>query len=420
MKIEVLRELGDCPRTLHLLTRLWAESSPREPRSPVNLALAIDRSSSMRGPRMAQALLAARELLSRLGPKDRLSIVTFDAAPQILCPPTPVTDENRSELGARLDDLDTGVGTNLAAGIRAGADLIRSSFVRGAIPRLVLLTDGQPSVGITDASKLWTLAEIECERGVSITAMGLGEGFDDELMAEIAKRGGGAYYYLAAAADIPAAFGRELDGVFAIAARKTQLKLLPHDDFESVELLHRLPCRSLDDGILVDVGDVAADAPRQLLFKLTRCPDATGKHAATITTTHRTPSGEAGDPHIVGVDLPSAEATRERNAVVDERLRLRVASAVDAAWARRSSGRSGTALLTLREVRAEVAGEQSRRDQDSPFLSELLEDLEAAEHAIANSAAERERVRRTLREKSQVSMLGRPVFQSLSRDDDDH
>jgi Ca-activated chloride channel family protein len=398
-----------------VLLRLSAEGERQDERPPVNLALVIDRSSSMRGPRISQALRAAADLLARLLPHDRLSIVTFDAAPQILCPPTSVTEDNRDGLLRLLSGLQTGVGTNLAAGIRAGSDLIRSSFVRGAIPRLLLLTDGQPSIGITDSAQLCAIVEQERERGVTTTTMGLGEGFDDELLAELARRGRGGYYYLATPADISAAFGHELDGVFAIAARQTEVKLLPHADIESVELLHRLPCRSLEDGLIIEVGDVAADAPRQVLFKLTRNADADGENGGTVTVTHKDREGTAGDPHIAGIELKNEGADE----VVAERLRLRVASVVDTAWARRAGGHSGQALLALREVRTEVEKACEARAAPQAALDELLEDLNSAEKAIAEGASERERVRRGMREKSQVTLLGKSVLHRLSPRDED-
>src|SRR5690606_33563962 len=97
--------------------------------------------------------------------------------------PAHLTDEAKRALLTALAEIRTGVGTNLAAGIKKGSEAIRSGFVRGAVSRLVLLTDGQPSVGITDSTRLATLGEKEAARGVTITTMGLGEGFDDELLS---------------------------------------------------------------------------------------------------------------------------------------------------------------------------------------------------------------------------------------------
>ena len=241
MRVELLTDVADAGATVYLLVRIEAESASASERTPVNLSLVIDRSSSMRGPRISHALEAASQVVQKLDSRDRLSVVTFDAAARVAFGPANLTDDAKKRLLKALQSIRTGVGTNLSAGIKKGSEALRSGYVRGALTRLVVLTDGQPSVGITDPSRLAGIAEREANRGVTITTMGLGEGFDDELLTELATRGRGGFHYLAGAADIPGAFGRELAGVFAIAATNTELKLRPAVDTQSVDVMHRLP-----------------------------------------------------------------------------------------------------------------------------------------------------------------------------------
>lgn len=418
MRIELLSDVAQDGAVVYLLARLEAAASPERDRPPVNLALAIDRSSSMRGPRLRQAIRAAAELLSRLEPTDRLTIVGFDSSARTLFGPENMTPEAAASARRALAELDSGVGTNLAAAIRKGGEAITSGFVRGAVARLILLTDGQPSVGVTDASRLCRLVEKESERGVVTTTMGIGEGFEDELLAEMASRGRGGFHYLASPGDIPAAFGRELDGVFAIAATETQVKVLPHADVLSVDLLHRLPSRVLDDGLQIDVGEVAAGAPRQLLLKLVRNPLSGTRNLGTVMVTHKGPGGEAGDALLVGAELPPQVISDHARQVQDERLRLAVAAAVDAAWARRASGDSPQALETLARIRTRVLEAQKKREASPEVTDALLADMSAAAEAVQKSAAERDRLRRGMREQSHVTLLGRSVVSKLPREDD--
>src|SRR5262249_11348791 len=157
-----------------------AAPAPTPMRRPVNMVLVIDRSSSMRGPRLAQAVLAVRRVLERLDVRDRLGVVTFDAAVRVLLPPGPVTDEARRGLSSELETLDTGAGTNLAAGWKKGCELAAAGFVRDALVRVVLLTDGLPSIGVRSTEKLGGFAAAEAARGVTTTTMGIGEQFDDQ------------------------------------------------------------------------------------------------------------------------------------------------------------------------------------------------------------------------------------------------
>lgn len=418
MHVEVMTDVAAGGSTVHILVRLTAAAAASSERPPVNLALAIDRSSSMRGPRLAQALRAANQLVDKLEPRDRLTIVTFDASARVVFGPAPVTDEARRDLHAALADVTTGAGTNLAAGIKKGSEALRAVYLREGLSRLVMLTDGQPSVGVTDARRLCDLAAREAKQGVTITGMGVGEGFDDELLSDLARSGQGGFHYLSTPADIPAAFGRELEGVFSIAATRAELKLVPSDDVTSVEVLHRLPSRPLDDGLSVEVGEIASGAPRAVLLKLSRRPDAPSRHCGTLSLTYRCPDGSAGDAHIVGVELPPEAATEDLLEVTRERLRLETAAAVDGAWARRAGGEGPQALAVLAAVSRRVAEAEERGRIEAEDAAALLDEIRAARDAVTKGAAEREKLRRGMRERSQVTLLGQSSAQPLPPEDD--
>lgn len=362
---------------------------------------------------MEQAKRAAQELIAQLGNRDRLSIITFDSAPSLLCPPGPVNDERRADMLSAVDSLTTGVGTNIAAAIRSAAKQIQSSYVRDSIARVLLLTDGQASVGITDSDRLCALSEALFQKGVTLTTMGIGQGFDDELLISMAESAHGGYYYLASPEDISAAFGRELEGVFSISAQNAVLKLLPHKDIESVELLHSLSSSALPDGLSIQVGDLSSGSPRQILVRLQQSPTSESTTAGRITLTYDDAKGQSCDAHVIGIPLSAALPTQELQAIVAEDLSLRVASAVDRAWAKRTSGSSGDALLALREVHQSITQALSEKQCHPSVAKALLADLAQAEIAIDEGAAERENARRAMRQKSQLTQLGHSVLYHL-------
>lgn len=415
MKVELLTDVSGNHSDVYLLIRLHADPAVDTTRNPVNLALVIDRSSSMRGPRLTQALLAANALVDRLGPRDRISVVTFDAGVEVVFGPATMNQDEKRKLRKALADIRTGVGTNLAAGIRYGADTLRTGFVRNAVSRVILLTDGQPSIGVTDPDRLAAMVEKQHARGVSFTTMGVGQGFDDELLAELARRGKGGFYYLAAAADIPAAFGRELSGVFAITAAQTELKLIPSAAISSVELIHRLPSRPLEDGLLVELGEIAAQAPRQVLFKLTRNDPGVGDRCGTLAVGFKRPDGSAGDGHVVGIELPAGANVDAAREVTLERLRLAVATAVDVAWARRASGNRDHALAAMDEIKEIVDDAHAKDQADRAALEELLANIAEAEEAVAKSAHEQASVRRSMRERSHSTLMGQSTIAPLPK-----
>lgn len=415
----MLTDVTDAGAVIHMLVRIEAQASSPSDRPPINLALVIDRSSSMRGPRIAQATSAALQVMEQLDARDRLTVVTFDASARVAFGPAHMTDDAKEQLALAVASIRTGVGTNLAAGIKKGVEAVCSGYVRGALTRLVLLTDGQPSVGILDSKSLAALAEKEVRRGVTITTMGLGESFDDELLAELARHGHGGFHYLASAADIPSAFGRELAGVFAIAAARTELRLRPSADISSIDVLHRLPARPLDDGLAVELGELAAAAPRQVLFRLVRSGNARNRHCGTLSVTYQQADGKPGDAHLMGIELPQEPVLEHCREVTIERTRLAVAAAVDVAWARRASGDSMRALAALGDIKAEVLQlhREDRAERDA--LTTLLQDIAEAEAAVVKRSAERERARRSMRERSHITLLGHSTIRRLPPNEDD-
>jgi Ca-activated chloride channel family protein len=426
MRVEPFTASLEDPRVVYSLIRLTAqpgEAAPagtpyREPgapgdllRRPVNLALVIDRSSSMRGPRLTQAVLAVRRLVERLDERDRLAVVAFDAGVRVLLPPGPVTSDARRRLAGELDRLETGAGTNLAAGWKKGCELVAAAFVREAVARVVLLTDGLPSVGVRDAEKLAAIAEAEVARGVTTTTMGIGEAFDDELLGEVARRGRGGFHYLATPESIPAAFGRELAGVFAIAASRVEIKLVLEEDVSSCEVLHRLMTRAAPDGLVIEVGEIAHGAPRTILVRMRRGDAERTQLLAKAAVTYRDAQGREA-AHLVRI--AAGHTSRDELAEVAlERLRLASATAVDEAWARRASGHREQAIAALADVRSAIAGARDRNLAPRGLLDQMSFEILQAEEALAGAAREAERFRRAARERSHVTMLGHSVVRPL-------
>jgi hypothetical protein len=192
--------------------------------------------------------------------------------------------------------------------------------------------------------------------------------------------------------------------VFAIAATDTQIKLVPDERVTSVEVLHRLPSRPAEDGMVVEVGQVAAGAPRLVLFRLRH--EGGGRRLGTMTVTYRTTDGRAGDARILGVELPAVPVGAHIHQVTHERLRLEVATAVDVAWARRASGDSAQALAGLGAVERQVTKARDGQLLAGEAATELIAEIAAARDAVQRSASERERLRRGMRERSQITLLG--------------
>ncbi len=192
-------------------------------RTPLNLALVIDRSGSMEGPPLEYVKQACAYVVDLLGPDDVLSIVTFEEMVDTLMPPQRVT--NRQAIKDGIARIMPGNTTNLHGGISLAAQHISQVNDPGRATRMIVLTDGDPTAGIKDFNALTGLASDIKSRGISATFLGFGPDYNEELLAGMAKRAGGNYYYITQPELIPEIFRTELEKLMTVIARNLQLNL---------------------------------------------------------------------------------------------------------------------------------------------------------------------------------------------------
>ncbi len=183
---------------------------PGATRSPVNLALVMDRSGSMGGYKLQQAKEAARQLVMQLKPTDRLAVVHFGGDVKsmdgVFCTP-----QNKEKLLRFIDNIWDEGGTNIGAGLTAGRDLLMASASEYKVNRIIFMSDGQPTEGIQDSGGLLDVTREIRAHGISVTAIGLGTDFNEDLMQGISSSGGGAYAYLNDAAQLATIFQKDLN-----------------------------------------------------------------------------------------------------------------------------------------------------------------------------------------------------------------
>lgn len=192
-------------------------------RAPLNLCLVIDRSGSMEGPPLEYVKRACGYVVDLLTEQDVLSIVTFEEMVEVLMPPRKVV--NKQLVKEHINRLVPGNTTNLYDGLVLGMQQLTSSNLPGYLNRLVLFTDGEPTVGIKDFSTIVGVAGQAKERQVGVTALGFGPEYNEELLAGIARRSGGKYYYIDRPETIPDVFKKELERLMTVVARNLKLEM---------------------------------------------------------------------------------------------------------------------------------------------------------------------------------------------------
>jgi len=195
-----------------------------EARPPVNLAIVIDRSGSMEGEKLARAREAALEALGRLAPDDILSIVIYDTEVQTLVPAQCVG--NGRSIAAAIRGIRAGGSTALFGGVSQGASEVRKHTEdRRYIHRIILLSDGLANVGPQTPEELGRLGTALVKEGISVTTVGLGLGFNEDLMTRLAQRSDGNTYFVESSDDLPRIFAGELGDVLNVIARRVVVEV---------------------------------------------------------------------------------------------------------------------------------------------------------------------------------------------------
>lgn len=205
----------------HLLVSLMASNVMGGARMPLNLCLIIDRSGSMEGEPLEYVKRACGYVVDLLEPNDVLSIVAFEERVEVIMPARKVI--NKALIKEHINRLDVGNTTNLFDGIAAGASQIASVYSGNYVNRALLFTDGDPTAGIKDFSSIVGLVGEQKSRGITITALGFGNEYNEELLAGIARKAGGNYYYITRPDLIPEVFRKELETLMTVVARNLKL-----------------------------------------------------------------------------------------------------------------------------------------------------------------------------------------------------
>ncbi len=192
-------------------------------RMPLNLCLVIDRSGSMEGAPLEYVKQACHYVVDMLSANDVLSIVTFEETVEVLMAPQRVTSKQPIKDG--ISRLVPGNTTNLYDGMALAAAQLDMGQESGRVTRMILLTDGDPTSGIKDFHTLVQHAGEIKGKGTTVTFLGFGPDYNEELIASMAKKAGGNYYFIPRPELIPEIFRTELDKAFSVTARNITLDL---------------------------------------------------------------------------------------------------------------------------------------------------------------------------------------------------
>ncbi|MGH6924049.1 MAG: vWA domain-containing protein, partial [Propylenella sp.] len=181
-------------KLLHIGIKGFDVAPAERPRA--NLVFLIDTSGSMDEPNKLPLLVNSMKLLvGELSPQDKVAIVVYAGSAGTVLEPTVASE--KAKILAALENLSAGGSTAGAEGIRQAYQLARQGFDLDGVNRVILATDGDFNVGITDTDELQGFVERERENGIFLSVLGFGRGnYNDELMQALAQNGNGAAAYI--------------------------------------------------------------------------------------------------------------------------------------------------------------------------------------------------------------------------------
>jgi Ca-activated chloride channel family protein len=254
----LIRAAGGSVR--HALVSVIApQAPPKAGREPLYLALVLDRSGSMGGPKIALAREAVRQALQALRPADRFSLIVYDEEVDAVVESVKATAEARRNAMEKLGRIDARGSTDLHGGWRAGCDQLAAHLGAKAVGRCLLLTDGQANVGIADPAELARLAgAVRKDQRIATSTFGVGEDFDERLLHGMAEASGGRFYFIEQPAQIPDLLTSELGELLQVVARDACLTLQVPKDVVEAAPLNALEVVAVTGGIQIRLGDLVS------------------------------------------------------------------------------------------------------------------------------------------------------------------
>src|SRR5439155_8518326 len=213
------------------------EHRTRARHTQLNLAVVLDRSGSMTGAKIEKARQAATQVVDRLAPEDIFSFVVYSDRAQVVFPAQPV--EDKEALKARIERVQPGGSTALYAGVELGAEQVQKHYSARRINRVLLLSDGLANVGPSSPRELRRLGGSLSERGLSVTTIGVGDDYNEDLMAGLAEASDANYYYVKDTEKLPEIFAKELGELLTVAARDIRIEIICPDGVRPIGFLGR-------------------------------------------------------------------------------------------------------------------------------------------------------------------------------------
>jgi Ca-activated chloride channel family protein len=306
-----------------------------EKRPPINVALVIDRSGSMSGDRIEAAKQAAHVALDRLSSDDIVSLVTYNHKVDVVAPATRLGSA-RQEIERAIDKLAVDGTTALYDGTKEGGQQVKKFLSDTKVNRVVLISDGLANVGPSSPGELAELGRQLAGKGISVTTVGLGLDYNEDLMQRLASASDGNHAFVESPRQLAGIFDKEFGDALSIAAQDLTIVIECRAGFKPTRVLGR-DAKIAGSTIKLKMNQLQADNERYVVIEM------------------ETPSGgKAGDAEVADVKIEYLDLDNGKRSEKQASVRARLSDDEKDVEASINKG-------VLAQVTAQIATEQNEK-----------------------------------------------------------
>ncbi len=249
-----------------------AEAGVGEVRAPILVNLLLDRSGSMKGAPLAAAVEAAQQFVELCRADDYVGLVLFDGVAEQRIAVCAMDTRGKASMLQALSALQTGRGTALHQALEVGSKGLQRILLPGRKARILLLTDGEPSVGPDAVEAFQNLGQALAASKIAVHALGLAKHYVPEILESLTLPSSNAFDHVDGPEGLAEAFGSLIARIFGEALSQSHLTVAP-TGLQALTCRHAFASRVEDDKLLIDLGDVSSGYARRVLFTGIKSPE---------------------------------------------------------------------------------------------------------------------------------------------------
>jgi len=341
---------------------------PADRAVPANICFVIDRSGSMSGRKIEDAKTAALMGIERLGEDDIVSIVAYDSTVSVPLPPTRA--KNHSDIYRAISSIESGGNTALFAGVSKGAEQLRRFLDRDQVNRVILLSDGLANVGPSSSGELASLGRSLAREGITVSTIGLGLDYNEDLMVQLAMGGSGFHYFAQESSALADVFEAELGNARSVVAKEVVIRIRLGDGVLPVRVYGR-DAIIRDGEVTVDLSQLYSGFENYLLLELDVSPTEAGavRYVADVSASYRDLATQQQDTQSTTVAMRGTSSAVEASRSTNGSVLVALAEYVSArryqeALDLRDSGRTSEAREVLHDNAAYLREQAGALDAD--------------------------------------------------------